>query len=251
MNLCSKTLNLAVGGDAPTHYWKMDSKNGSGFFPDSILSRDLRDHYSKWSVNPSGLISSCGQQDDTDNVGGTVLQVDDPHFVMTTLSVGITWRLWYKQTVVNVLPKTAIVLVDFTFVPPPSHLGIGDFSLFSDATNWIARFANDAAHDVFVPQPDDTNWHRLMVTLDMVDPMNVIAGIEIDNGARVTSSGVDLSGLYGDDFIYVGTIGEYSLPFPPVYQPILFDEIAYWRNKVLTPAESLADWNGGAGKSYP
>ncbi len=79
-------------------------------------------------------------------------------------------------------------------------------------------------------------WHRVIIWHDL----GTQYGLQVDNDTPVTSSqSEDICNELDVDYDF-NIIDSY----------LGMDEIALWRDHVLTSGERLADWNGGAGVTY-
>lgn len=91
-----------------------------------------------------------------------------------------------------------------------------------------------------------SGWHRVIVYVQNA----VKIGIKIDNNAAVEQA-IGLPLLPHTDPFSPNPFQGLKLTRQFNGIPCLIDEIAVWKDKVLTPAEMLYDWNGGAGRTYP
>ncbi len=82
-----------------------------------------------------------------------------------------------------------------------------------------------------------------------VDNTNHVAGVQIDADSPVTQS---MSGTL-DPFASadVFNLGPASSSISVDDIPIRIDELAFWKDYVLSDDDKTFDWNGGAGRGYP
>jgi len=90
----------------------------------------------------------------------------------------------------------------------------------------------------------DGNWHRVTC---WYDKGAFTQGIQIDTNTPVTAI-TDLSDTGTSDLEIFDPTD--NLPNPPS-PSFLVDEIAFWKDYVLTDADKTFDWNSGAGRTYP
>jgi hypothetical protein len=90
---------------------------------------------------------------------------------------------------------------------------------------------------------NDNAWHRVICWFDASGSGS--AGVQIDNHTPATVSTVDIfSGGAGTDSLDVGdNFGDSP--------DVDCDEVAIWKDYVLTSDDRLFDWNSGAGQTYP
>lgn len=243
MAICSKTFTMTVAPamTGPDIYYKMDALTGGNELIDSVDSANLFNSNNCFSIDPAGFRVACGQQTAFTMTGNTLAYKTHPYYDMSALTVGMTLRLWYKCANPASTPSLIAIVSNNAF----SHYASADFILYKNSSKWSARFDYDLAHEVATVGtiPADTNWHRLIVWVDIVA---TVCGIQLDDLAPVVSAaGLDVSSWWGDSRMFFGTISGTGTNL------IYLDEIGYWHEHVMTAAERLADWNGGAGITWP
>jgi hypothetical protein len=240
MATCSKTFTLTVAPSAvpPTIYYKFDSIVG-GEFIDSMDGANMINANNTHVIVP-GFRLNCAKQINA----FPIAQVDYPksdsaYLNLSTLLVGITYRLWYRFDSLLTTPGMITILSNHTGL----HYGSADMMLYNNSGRWRARFNYDLLHEVqTIPIPADTNWHRLLWWLDVPTRW---CGLQLDNLAPAMNGPVDdLSSLWGDQHLFIGVAGGSQTPF-------YIDEYGIWSEHVMDAAERLADWNGGAGITWP
>jgi hypothetical protein len=185
-----------------------------------------------------GFISSGASQFDSDLSGEKLMWADNPLLNMGTLTTGFSLRLWYQMDSLQLPPNYLVVISNLS----RSHWASSDFMLYRNSGEWRARMYYDG--EVRVTIPIDDNWHRLIVTYHK--PTSTLKmRLDMDPiGAPQTNTGIVFD-PWGDQVIYLGTLGSNNVP------GLNLDEIAFWRDYILTEDDMLADWNGGAGLTYP
>ncbi len=222
---CQKefTITIAGGIPEPLSYYKLDSQVGL-VVPDSVGSRDL-------TLNnpPNIIVGKIGNAFENGS-----WQAQRSNADMSMLGVDFTFRIWFRaftsalsilEVVGTVSPGTNFFELDWT----------------GGATITVrARIRNAAAGGVFtaaaLPIPfESVTWHHVMGW----HRNGVEIGIRLDNASAVTTP---------------FTFGM-NPASPPQILNVLSendaDEVSIWRGQVLTTAQQDADWNGGAGITYP
>jgi hypothetical protein len=87
---------------------------------------------------------------------------------------------------------------------------------------------------------NDGAWHRIIAWFDN---SNGEVGIQIDNNTPTTTTQSDKLPESSTTFLIGDNFGDSS--------DVFLDEVAFWKDYVLTSADRLFDWNSGAGQTYP
>jgi hypothetical protein len=242
MITCSKSLVLESSCTVPTPtvYYKMDAIGATT--PDAMPGAvDATNLLNAFALEASGKISGCGDQINSTLMANTLLKAQNNIFKLSTLTVGMTWRLWYKQKDASRGPAYWLVIVN-----PVSKWAQADFMLYGGHTvkaiaraNYNVGFNEEAIAAI----PVDTDWHRIIATLDVVTRD---ISVQVDNGSvHHQSAALPAWSWRGDDILWIGT-----LTSTPAYTSYL-DEIGYWRDYIFTDADRLCDWNDGDGVTFP
>lgn len=239
---CSKSLTLESGCSvpAPTVYYKLDAIGATT--PDAMPGAvDATNLLNAFALEASGKIAGCGDQINSTLMANTLLKAQNNIFRLDTLTVGMTWRLWYKQKDAAYGPSYWLVIVN-----PVSKWAQGDFMLYGGHTGWAIARANyniGFFEEAITAIPSDTDWHRLIVTLNVVTRKITV---QLDNGVVEQQSAILPAWTWrGDDILWIGTLT--GTPARTSY----LDEIGYWRDYIFTTADRLCDWNSGAGVTFP
>lgn len=98
---------------------------------------------------------------------------------------------------------------------------------------------NSSNFDLVSAPINDGNWHMAIVWFNSGAG---VAGIQIDSNSPITQSGVDMFDPGGPSRVRVGGNFGYVLDL---------DELAFWKDYVLSSSDITFDWNSGAGQTYP
>ncbi len=223
---CQKEFSITIAGGLPEPlaYYKLDSQVGL-VVPDSVGSRVL-------TLNnpPNIIVGKIGNAFENGS-----WQAQRSNADMSMLGVDFTFRVWFRAV------TGGLSLIEVVGTASPSFNFFEIELVVAGATmSARSRIRNQAAGGVVnavsqtIPYESVTwhhiiGWHRNGVEI----------GVRLDNGTAVTTPFT--SGMN---------------PASPPQELNLTseddkDELSIWRGQVLTTAEQDADWNGGAGLTYP
>lgn len=236
-------LTVKTSGPTPFAYYKLDQTVG-GSPPESLQTPDYFGNYDldqyflgfppppPLIFDPSGIIGNCYQFDPS-----FLLYNQSPDFALSS-TVGFSIRLWIK----TVGPIDSDILQGCGTTP--SFICWNISILFGFIVKFrIAKTPFTNAQVVFTDiAVNDGNWHMIIATYNKAT--NLIT-INVDNSgspASFPAASMDWSGGPGLSLTY---------PTPGDFSPVFVDEIAIYKEYVLTPADQTAEWNGGAGRTWP
>jgi hypothetical protein len=233
---CFKELSIAEDAAAlPYAYYKCDEPAGSLVAVDSIAGFDLVtvNPIVKWPTAKIGTAFFDPLLNLQDSIAST-------HWDFA--ATGFTVRLWFELNTVPVSNAFFILNVNSS----PSNITQWDLTLQSSLVPSFRQFPrfrivlNGISSFVDGPDLTDTTaFHRLMCGWEK----GVGVWIKFDNDATISVANTDPS-LNG------GNLTKFFLGPTNEPQAMGIDEVGIW-NRTLTAAEILADWNGGAGVTYP
>lgn len=143
-------------------------------------------------------------------------------------------RLWFKLHAPITYPSFAIFLAFNNWT-----IGYSFFTPYTGVT-FYPGISGGGVPPITAGEVAPGGWHRFCVWLKQ----GVQMGIKLDNDPSITAVVPGTMTDYGDDVLALTP----SIASPSGHS---IDEIGIWKDKVLTEAEMLADWNAGAGKTYP
>lgn len=243
---CSKSLDFASGVPSPTFYWKMNSIV-AGTSPASVGGNDLI--LGKVSLT-TFVFSTGGGQAIVPGLISDAISFPSPSYPAfldvaastNPLSISstdsFTFRIWAKNPAIGFVNT-----LETRFISNPgdlnTHSGGAHVAISSDAFYMHRPIPYDEQSLNF--GADDTGalgWHRIIVSFD---PATNTMLAKFDNNTSRTfvnpvGSSVDvldLQALFIDGF------------------DTQMCECGVWKNIVLTEAQMLVDWNGGAGTTFP
>lgn len=224
---CFKLLSISqAAATLPYAYYKCDDAAGALLAVDSIAGFDLTttNPIVKW---PTAKIGTAFW-DPWLNLRNT----PDIHWDFS--ATGFTVRLWFQMGAVPVANTFFILNTQRWELTLQNALGpLRQYPQFKVTLA-------DGNHTVDGPDLTDiTAFHRLMCGWEK----GVGIWIKFDNDATVSVATVQNAAFLGAaEGFFLGPTNE--------SQQMGIDEVGIW-DRTLTPAEILADWNGGAGVTYP
>lgn len=216
----------------------IDAYNGYDIPRANITSAIFPDPWTAWTVVP-GLVNSAYQTVMNSGVQGTV----NPSPFDLSGDKSVTVRFWFKCTKndsfvyweVNT-PCFGCRIAGNSGVPANLY-----FRCYLQMATTPSQYG-----DIAIACPA-TVWHRVVFQFDQP---NGTLGIQLDDNAMTTQ----LFTVPAPPFTNNNKVGEYFyiLHEAPtgVSQNAQWDELTIW-NTLLTPAQLLYDWNGGAGRTWP
>jgi hypothetical protein len=253
-----KNYTIIVDALVPFAYYKLDSnlddtnnpenlnlsiffENGSHVFAPAKISNGLY---------PTGYI----QTHNTDSPLPLTWELDKDN--LGTQGAGFSIRLWVKMVDTETSPGV--------FEANPAIVQLNSDIIFWSWNIYISR-NNASLQIVYSKIPvlygqldvpitlDDGNWHLLIFVYDYAN--DVLTG-RYDNGALVTGGAPPTKIMWDSGQLdrFRLAIENYSLTpnlfDPPIDFVTIVDEVAVYKNKVLTSGDMDAEWNAGAGRTW-
>lgn len=244
---CTKPLDFATGLPLPNNYWPLASMSG-GNTPDTMGTNPLvlgKIAFATFiftpggseAVVPGGLITNAMSFPST--TFPTFLDVAKSN---TPLALGnmdsFTFRIWAKDPI-----GAFIGNLESRFVLNPgdlnAHSGGGHVVISGDEFYMHRPVPYDEQElDFSADDPGVVGWHRVIISFDattstMLAKFDNKPSRTLHNTVGSSVDPLDLLVLFIDGF------------------STLLCECGLWKNLVLTEAQMLLDWNGGAGKTFP
>lgn len=253
MKICSATRDITIGGPPPTYYWKLAQIDGGATSPEEYLGNDMvlcnTDADLLYVVSPgsctcyatTGLIT--GAIAFPNNNWGSLHQFDvlrSSAIDMTALAVGFTFRFWVYEATNDAIDaklwfgkNSQLLIADEAWRITEDTLMTFKSRLIGEQTLTGSAMTSGA-------------WHRILITWDAVTK---VKSLKIDNNATVTQTVFNITFGLPSDAIKLWGTGLEGGGFPRGV--LKFCEAGLWMEHVMTEDEMTADWNGGAGVTYP
>lgn len=222
---CHKAFQLVVnpGVPAPSAYFHLEGDVG-GELVDEIAGRNF-------TIGAPGTFSA-GKKDNG-WTGGSVASpatTADTFYNVNAVTNGFTLRLWLMMPAIPAAGNYEYpIYIGAQYRVWVWNNGTVHFQLNRSTGAWI---------DSFVTLPNPGIWYHIMCYWDKTG--NVI-GIKLNNGAAVTTAFTYTLNTPGGSKAMGTTQAAYGM----------FDELSFWKDRVLTPSEMTMDYNGGFGQFWP
>lgn len=242
---CSATLDFDSGLPVPTNYWKMASIAG-GETPDSVGSNPLilgkvSLSVFTFSTNGSQAVVAGGLITNAMSFPSTSF----PAFLDVAASTnplgisstdGFTFRIWVKDV------GGFISNFEQRFITNPGALNAHDGTAHVVTSADIFYMHRNAPYDEqsldFSAEDLGTaGWHRVIISFD---PATNTMLAKVDNQASLTFVNPTGSSMDILDLLVL-FIDAFTMNMC---------ECGVWKGTVLTEAQMLVDWNGGAGTTF-
>jgi hypothetical protein len=213
-------------------YYKMEDANATSGLNDSTANNLDWTYYSGPNAPITGIL---GQGFDI-----TTLQwrfsATPANFQFLTHS--FTIRFWFKSNCAS----SDQFNTEF-FGDDPWEVKLGSPAGPDSKIDWWIDGAVGTYDTVSSVEIGDGQWHRVIVWWDSG---TTVAGVQIDDGTAVTQAteGTLFAPSNPDTAFLLGNIGDGTHFY-------YIDEVAFWKDYVLSDSDKTFDWNGGAGQTYP
>lgn len=225
-------------------YYPLDELTISDQFLDSVGISHLNNPNAACEVAVTGNRGGSAKQINQTWTADTILNATSEVFKLSNLTVGFTLRMWYK---LSTYESSGDIPLYLCTIADPVHWAYCDMMVYRGGVSnnwWCLSIAGDTAHETYCVVPTDTNWHRLIIWFD---PTTKTVGMQLDNDAPGTATNEDPTPYdwYGQSQLFLGTLTSAAIP------GLQIDEVAFWREKILTADERLCDWNSGGEAPRP
>lgn len=219
---CSREFTLTINATDPFAYWKMDDGD-----PINTLVNQYGD--------PLSLVSGTSGSSTTGKIGNALRLINSRVFQTSAdaqwvLTNAFTIRFWYYA------------IFDWFTYP---ILKSDQFEIYNNGVSgstfdvhFNLATSGGTKHVATSPHVSYGAWHRIICWFES----GTGTAIRLDNGADVTLA-------FADTITSFATTAIQQIQNVASQDNVL-DEVGIWKRK-LSDAEMLADWNSGAGKTYP
>lgn len=253
---CQIPLQLKITSGAPFAYYNFDADLNDIDNPYQ-LDLSITDQSGTYSFTP-GKISNALQPTE-------MLQLDNTYSPLPltweldkdssgTQGVGFGIRVWFRMDDFLVAPATEIHNTSYIRLSSLNPFGAWAIGIDRIGAAFFVSKPGDFGYDYTtagIPVTVfDGGWHMIVCTYDYV---NDLVKIRLDDNPTITT--VATSKILWDDALDFFRIRiEGVATVDPTWGPITFytacDEVAVYKNVVLSDAIMDAEWNGGAGRTW-